>query len=101
MNNYIYYTKEGKFETDEHSKIPIHLLHSPNDETPAMEDNYNDKRWFFEGKVHRLNGPALIFGTGGKQYYLNGKHYSKFEEWLQNHPNQDVTFQALMKLKNL
>ena len=33
------------------------------------------KRWYLNGKLHRLDGPAVELLTGTKRWYLNGKHH--------------------------
>ena len=36
-------------------------------------DGDGDKRWYLNGLLHRINGPALEYATGNKEWYLNGK----------------------------
>ena len=36
-------------------------------------DRKGYKRWYLNGKYHRLNGPAVEFPDGYKCWYLNGK----------------------------
>ena len=31
------------------------------------------KHWFKNGKLHRINGPAIEFSNGEKRWYLHGK----------------------------
>ena len=42
---------------------------------------YNDgtKRWYFNGKLHREDGPAYEEANGSKEWYLNGKEYTEEE----------------------
>ena len=35
--------------------------------------NNGTKKWFFNGKLHRNNGPALESHSGTKYWYINGK----------------------------
>ncbi len=49
---------------------------------------YSDKyrmMYFLDGKLHRSNGPALIYYTGLKSisYFYLGTEYKKKEEWFQ------------------
>lgn len=37
------------------------------------------KAWFINGKLHRLDGPAIEWSDGRVEYYINGKHYFKNE----------------------
>lgn len=39
----------------------------------------NNKVWFFEDKLHRLDGPAVIEGGGPKQYWIMGQRMSEKE----------------------
>lgn len=32
-------------------------------------------RWYLEGKPHRENEPAIIYGDGTKEWYLHGKRH--------------------------
>ena len=107
MNKIICLTKEKKIEVDfEYDVLLIEQnLHSPDDNIPALIYPSGTKVWFYEGKRHRLKGPAVIWPkhhpiVGGKRYkfWLDGIYYD-FEDWLENHPNQDKTFQTIMKLK--
>jgi len=36
-------------------------------------DDYGNKMWYLNGKLHREDGPAVEWVTGGKQWWLNGK----------------------------
>lgn len=100
MFEFIYYTKQGKFETNDLDEIPWSKLHSPNEKTPAIIHTHdNHEMYYFNGKKHRLTGPASLGGIFNSQYfYLYGVEY-EFEEWLKNHPNKDITFQTQMRLK--
>lgn len=46
-----------------------------------------DKFWFFNGKSHRLDGPASEFGDGGKEWFYCGifipcKSQYEFEKYI-------------------
>ena len=46
-------------------------------------DSYSAISWYNEeGAYHRLNGPAITYRLGYMQWYLDGKQYDKFDEWL-------------------
>jgi len=34
-----------------------------------------DKYWYYKGKFHRLNGPAIEYADGNKSYYINGQRH--------------------------
>jgi len=36
-----------------------------------------DKVWWFEGKVHRENGPAWEFNDGSKRWFLDNMEYTE------------------------
>jgi len=40
-----------------------------------------DKYWYYKGKFHRLNGPAVEYASGYKAYYINDKYFETFEEY--------------------
>jgi hypothetical protein len=35
-------------------------------------DNKGNKRWFVNGKLHRIDGPAIEYMSGGKEWHLYG-----------------------------
>lgn len=37
------------------------------------------KEWWFEGKKHRLDGPAIEKANGRKIWYIEGKEYTEEE----------------------
>ncbi len=39
---------------------------------PAEEYDSGHKEWYRHGKLHRENGPAIIWTTGSKAWYYNG-----------------------------
>jgi hypothetical protein len=50
------------------------LLHRE-DDVPAYEDFNGTKKWYVDGELHRIKGPAVIFTSSGvesKVYYLRG-----------------------------
>jgi len=38
------------------------------------------KKWFYDGKFHRLHGPAVINADGTEEYWLFGQQYNSQEE---------------------
>jgi hypothetical protein len=40
---------------------------------PAVEYNNGDKAWFLNGRRHRTDGPAIEYNNGDKIWYLNGE----------------------------
>ena len=37
------------------------------------------KEWYLNGLLHRIDGPAVEFHTGFKQYFINGWNYPEDE----------------------
>jgi hypothetical protein len=45
---------------------------------PAVEHPRGSKEWYFEGELHRENGPAFVCFNGyasWKEYWVNGKRH--------------------------
>ena len=40
--------------------------------TVKVSDN-GDKEWFLNGKLHRVDGPAIEYADGSKRWFLDGK----------------------------
>jgi len=38
-----------------------------------IQDDYGNKYWYKEGKLHREDGPAIEFVSGEKRWYKEGK----------------------------
>jgi hypothetical protein len=93
---YIYYVDGEKFTCTTWGDIPKYRISSPDENTPAYEDLLTgEKLWCLIGYIfHRLTGPASIDYVGNYEFYLNGEEYS-FEEWIKNHPNPDLYFDAI------
>ena len=50
------------------------VLPEINTKKPVMEeDEYGDKFWWLDGKLHREDGPAVEYADGSKFWYLNDK----------------------------
>ncbi len=41
---------------------------------PAVIWPDGTQRWYKDGKLHREDGPAVIYSYGTKEWYLNGKN---------------------------
>lgn len=72
------HTKSGKFEltSDEWMQFDDSQLHCV--DGPAVKWANRIEEWFFEGKRHRVGGPARIArvcGSLSREYYLNGKYF--------------------------
>ena len=102
-----YYTKEGKFISPRHKRIPDDKLHRkdgpaviiPNYyeawwlngklhrlDGPAIIRDNGQIEWYKNGKLHRLDGPAIIWSNGDEEYWINGKVIEtlEVEAWIKN-----------------
>ncbi len=50
---------------------------------PAIEYAIGSKEWWQNGKLHRLDGPAIESCSGNKSYYINGLYYPTAEKYWQ------------------
>ena len=48
---------------------------------PAIEYADGNKYWYLNDQLHRENGPAVEYANGGKHWYLNGESYSESDYW--------------------
>lgn len=46
---------------------------------PAIEWEDGDKEWYINGLHHRLDGPAIEWSDGDKVWYINGVQYTEKE----------------------
>jgi hypothetical protein len=91
--------KEIKFRNIFISELLIpFLIFSKSKNTPTFQFDNRNEYWSF-GKLSRLNGPAIEYHNGSKQWWLNDKRYDNVHDWLKDHPNQDNAFQVEMLLK--
>lgn len=48
---------------------------------PAVEFAIGTKRWHHNGILHRVGGPAVEWSDGSVEWYLNARYFSSQEEW--------------------
>jgi hypothetical protein len=48
---------------------------------PAVEYINGTKKWYRHGQLHREDSPAIEWGGGHKHWYLQGKQYAEEEYW--------------------
>jgi hypothetical protein len=41
----------------------------------TFDEIFGDKHWFYKGKYHRENGPAIEWYNGNKEWYIHGKRH--------------------------
>ena len=53
---------------------------------PAIEYADGYKEWWINGKLHRTDGPAIEWVDGYKEWWINGENYSEqsFNEYIKN-----------------
>jgi len=44
---------------------------------PAIEWNNGYKYWYLKGQLHRVDGPAMEWADGSKEWYVNGEFIRK------------------------
>jgi len=66
-----YYTKEGKSTCADIDHVPFNRLHR--EDGPALIFSNGRKEWRINGKRHRTNGPAIEWEFGRKDWLINGK----------------------------
>ena len=47
----------------------------PKNYTGIVENINDDKFWYLNGELHRVDGPAIEFANGSKYWYLDGKRH--------------------------
>ena len=74
----IYYNGKNKIMHWENDKDELHNRLGP---AVIIDDPIGDyKMWYINGKQHREDGPAVEWGHGEKQYWLDDVRYS-YEDW--------------------
>jgi hypothetical protein len=55
---------------------------------PAVEYADGSKEWYVDGKLHRLDGPAIEYTDGHKAWYVNGEDMTEkeFNEYIKPKP---------------
>ena len=64
---------------------------------PAIIYNSGSKIWYQNGKRHREDGPAIEWYNGFKSWCLNGEHYNK-EEFLEKQKDKLVSVNGVLHL---
>jgi len=65
-------------------KKNTNIKHNPY--APAYIDLAGYKVYYIEGKIHRLDGPAVMWANGEEEYWINGEELSKEE--FEKHPER-------------
>jgi len=67
---------------------------------PAMVTDHDgtEEVWYKDGKLHREDGPAIIYGNGQEYYYLNDCYYTHSEFKMKTAPVMELTLEDIAKL---
>jgi hypothetical protein len=72
---------ESKLTISEHGtkewKLPNGKWHR--EDGPAIEWGDGSKEWYLNGFCHREDGPAIEYSDGDKSWYINGISYNEQE----------------------
>ena len=68
------------------------------DNGPAVIYNDGEKRWYINGKLHRENGPAIIYPDGSKKWYIKDKFIKLLYEGKEYDANEDPCKLCLVKV---
>ena len=44
---------------------------------PNPYNNRESRMWFIDGMKHRLDGPAIVWQSGEREYWINNQQFSK------------------------
>jgi len=72
--------KEGKYTVRKYSygtTIWYFNGKKHREDGPAIESESGEKAWYIKGKLHREDGPAKTWEDGDKEWWLNEKEYSE------------------------
>ena len=58
-------------------KKDTHIAHNPYGPAHTSKNGY--KAYWIEGKIHRIDGPAVIYSDFEEQYWINHEQLSKEE----------------------
>jgi len=56
---------------------------------PAIIFTNGHKEWYLNGKLHRVDGPAIEWYNGMKSWFLNGYHFVSEQEWFKTLAEKD------------
>jgi len=56
---------------------------------PAVKYANGFKEWYVDGKIHRLDGPAVEYANGSKEWWVEGKKITEkeFNEYIKPKPS--------------
>lgn len=84
---YVQVTSNGT--TYWHSDPGCKIFHRENG--PAFESASGTKAYYQNDKLHRLDGPAVIFSNGDEEYWVDGVQYTKESFLKKTNPFKELT----------
>ena len=78
--NYQYYSLRSNLLKNITLTLLLLVIISCKPENGLYVDEYGNKSWYKNGKMHREDGPAVIETDGSKEWFINGVEYSE-EGW--------------------
>jgi hypothetical protein len=72
-------------------------LHNENGPAVIIDDT---NFWYKNGQLHRIDGPAIEWKNGDKEYYLNGLEISEKNYYLNKQLNASISIKKENKNKN-
>ncbi len=68
-------TNNGKFGVAKYGEFWFNNGKLHKIDGPAVLRPNGTKEWWLNGKLHRENGPAIEYSNGDKEWWINGKYY--------------------------
>ena len=65
---------------------------------PAVEWSNGTKEWYVNGQIHRLDGPAVEWSDGHKEWFVNGQELTEKEFNRKVNPVKELTVNEISKL---
>jgi hypothetical protein len=65
---------------------------------PAVIYPSGRKYYYTDGKINRLDGPAVEESDGYKEYWIDGKEYSEADFYKKINPVKELTIKEISKL---
>jgi hypothetical protein len=91
MEEYIVIVYEGRTEWRQNGKV--HRINGP-----AVEYLSGDKLWYQNGQLHRTDGPAIECLDGHKKWWIKGKEYTEEEFLKLTSPVKELTVAQISEL---
>jgi len=80
-----YTVKVYDYKTEWYQNGKLHRI-----DKPAIEYKNGSKFWYQNGEKHRTDGPAVEFSSGNVEYWENGKE-------IQKHNTKEMTVEQIIK----